>query len=80
MTPQLTSIPQMLIKARGNMSEVSRLFGVTRHTVKRYSRDFDCKAHIVVNGVLMVIAVIARRDCSEETQIPLGAIRKPRHL
>lgn len=54
MTPQLTSIPQMLVKARGNMSEVSRLFGVTRHTIKRYSRDFECKAHIVVNGVLMV--------------------------
>jgi|GEM_PF-532129 len=54
MTPQLTSIPQMLIKTRGNMSELSKVFGVTRHTIRRYARDFECKAHVVINGVLMV--------------------------
>lgn len=54
MTPQLTSIPQMLIKTRGNMSELSKVFGVTRHTIRRYARDFECNAHVVINGVLMV--------------------------
>lgn len=54
MNTQLTSIPEMLVKTRGNMSEVARAFNIHRLTVKRYARDYKCSLHVVVNGVLMV--------------------------
>lgn len=54
MNTQLTSIPEMLVKTRGNMSEVARAFNIHRFTVKRYARDYQCRLHVVVNGVLMV--------------------------
>lgn len=54
MKTQLTSIPEMLVKTRGNMSEVARAFNIHRFTVKRYARDYKCSLHVVVNGVLMV--------------------------
>ncbi|WP_316250785.1 protein ninH [Pantoea agglomerans] len=54
MTPQVTSIPQLLIETRGNQTAVGRAIKSTRITVRKYARDFNCRYHVVVNGVLMV--------------------------
>lgn len=49
----LQTIPQMLVKTRGNMSEVARLLDCQHQTVAVYARDKEAKDHAIVNGVLM---------------------------
>ncbi|ELY5802123.1 phage NinH family protein [Cronobacter sakazakii] len=54
MTPSIKTIPEMLIETYGNQTEVARKLSCDRSTVKRYSRDNECKYHAIVNGILMV--------------------------
>jgi len=54
MKTEIQTIPELLIKTRGNMSAVGRIAGIARQTVKCYARDFEGKKHAIVNGVLMV--------------------------
>ncbi|WP_316375015.1 protein ninH [Enterobacter hormaechei] len=54
MTLAIKTIPEMLIETYGNQTEVARQLSCDRSTVKRYSRDNECKHHAIVNGVLMV--------------------------
>lgn len=53
MNHEVKTIPDMLVKTRGNMSEVSRALGVTRATVYKYANDRDAKHHAIVNGIFM---------------------------
>jgi len=50
----ISSIPELLVKTRGNMSEAARILKVGRESVRPYARDFNCQSHIVFNGVLMI--------------------------
>ncbi|WP_312836656.1 hypothetical protein [Pantoea sp.] len=50
---KITSVPEMLVKTRGNISEVARVLNAHRARISALARDFDCKEHVVVNGVLM---------------------------
>lgn len=50
----ISSIPELLVKTRGNMSEAARILKVARESVRPYARDFNCKNHIIFNGVLMI--------------------------
>lgn len=50
---KITSVPELLVKTRGNISEVARALKAHRARISALARDFDCKEHIVVNGVLM---------------------------
>ncbi|EIX7350166.1 protein ninH [Escherichia coli] len=54
MNVQIQTIPELIIQARGNMTEVSRMLNCNRATVRKYARDKEGKRHAVVNGVLMV--------------------------
>lgn len=54
MNASITTIPELLVQTRGNMSAVGRIAGIARQTVKCYARDFEGKKHAIVNGVLMV--------------------------
>ncbi len=54
MNATIQTIPELLIQARGNMTEVSRKLNCNRATVRKYIDDKDAKKHAVVNGVLMV--------------------------
>lgn len=54
------TIPELLVKTRGNQSEVALQIGVTRTTVKKYSRDTQAKYHIIKDGRLMVLSM--RKD------------------
>lgn len=42
-----TTILDMLIKHRGNQSEVARVLNVNRTTVRKYARDLSGEHHIV---------------------------------
>jgi len=48
------TIPELLVETRGNMTEVGRMTGIARQTVRCYAHDVDGKKHAIVNGVLMV--------------------------
>ncbi|EFX9171649.1 TPA: protein ninH [Escherichia coli] len=54
MNATIQTIPELLILARGNMTEVSRKLNCNRATVRKYISDKEGKRHSVVNGVLMV--------------------------
>ena len=54
MNATIQTIPELLIQARGNMTEVSRKLNCNRATVRKYVGDKEGKRHAVVNGVLMV--------------------------
>lgn len=54
MNATIQTIPELLIQARGNMTEVSRKLNCNRATVRKYIGDKEGKRHAVVNGVLMV--------------------------
>lgn len=54
MNHEITTIPEMLIAAHGNQSEVGRRLNCHRNTVNRYALDKDAKRHVIINGQLMV--------------------------
>ena len=54
MQAEITTIPDLLIKHYGNMTEVGRLIGANRGTSRKYVRDARAESHIVINGRLMV--------------------------
>lgn len=60
MITEIQTIPELLVKTRGNQTAVSRILGVDRITVAKYARDRDATEHAVVNGTLMVISM--RKD------------------
>ncbi|EIV9525850.1 protein ninH [Klebsiella aerogenes] len=51
-----TSIPALLVTHRGNQHAVTRLLGISRNTVRKYAKDSEMKQHIIIDGVLFVIA------------------------
>ncbi|HHC3788125.1 protein ninH [Klebsiella pneumoniae] len=51
-----TSIPALLITHRGNQHAVTRQLGISRNTVRKYAEDSEMKRHIIIDGVLFVIA------------------------
>lgn len=54
MTIEVKTIPEMLVKTRGNLSELARQLDINRSTVLKYARDFKSESHAVINGRLMV--------------------------
>lgn len=54
MNATIQTIPELLIKTRGNQTEVARILKSNRATIRKYHRDKDAKLHAIVNGVLMV--------------------------
>ncbi|WP_423140282.1 protein ninH [Providencia alcalifaciens] len=54
MQAEITTIPELLVKHYGNMTEVGRLIGANRATIRKYVRDASAESHIVINGRLMV--------------------------
>lgn len=50
------TIPELLVKTRGNQTEVARLLDCNRGTVAKYIYDKDATQHVIVNGRLMVDA------------------------
>lgn len=53
MRAEITSIPELLVKHRGNQTILARELTITRHTVGKLARDFNCELHVIYNGVLM---------------------------
>lgn len=51
---EITSIPALLIKYRGNKTEVTRILGCSRGTVMKHANDVMLNNHVVVNGRVMV--------------------------
>ncbi|EEW8345546.1 TPA: phage NinH family protein, partial [Escherichia coli] len=54
MTFSVKTIPDMLVEAYGNQTEVARRLKCSRGTVRKYVDDKDGKMHAIVNDVLMV--------------------------
>ncbi|EIH7935498.1 phage NinH family protein [Escherichia coli] len=54
MTFTVKTIPDMLVEAYENQTEVARILNCNRATVRKYIGDKEGKRHAVVNGVLMV--------------------------
>ncbi|EMG9442869.1 protein ninH [Escherichia coli] len=54
MNVTIQTIPEFLIRARGNMTEVARMLNCNRATVRKYACDKEGKRHAIVNGILMV--------------------------
>ncbi|WP_272693420.1 protein ninH [Providencia sp. PROV009] len=52
MQTEITTIPELLIKAYGNMSEVARRLNCNRSTVRKYSGDVRGFDHAIINGRL----------------------------
>lgn len=50
----VSSIPEMLVGARGNQTLVAQMLGANRATIRKYARDFKTEHHAIVNGTLMV--------------------------
>ncbi|WP_338577001.1 protein ninH [Erwinia sp. E_sp_B01_1] len=50
----VSSIPEMLVSARGNQTLVAELLGASRGTIRKYARDFKAEHHAIVNGTLMI--------------------------
>ncbi|HHH3217021.1 TPA: NinH [Morganella morganii] len=53
MKPEITSIPEMLVKHHGNMTALASELEINRHTVRKFHRDTRCEMHVIYNGVLM---------------------------
>ncbi|WKZ93594.1 protein ninH [Chimaeribacter arupi] len=60
MSVTIQTIPGLLVQARGNFTEVARMLGVHRATVRKYHRDTKCEQHAVINGTLMLTSISAR--------------------
>lgn len=54
MQAEITTIPELLIKARGNQTQVSRWINCNRGTVGKYVTDVKAESHVIINGRLMV--------------------------
>ncbi|QQK21514.1 phage NinH family protein [Escherichia coli O157:H7] len=54
MTFTVKTIPDMLVEAYENQTEVARILNCSRNTVRKYTGDKEGKRHAIVNGVLMV--------------------------
>lgn len=50
---EVTNIPDLLIKYRGNQTKVAEHLKINRQTVRVYVDDKESKRHAVVNGVFM---------------------------
>lgn len=55
MQAEITTIPELPIKARGNQTRVAGWISASRNTVKKYAFDVKAEKHIIVNNQLMVI-------------------------
>lgn len=53
MQAEITTIPELIIKHYGNMTEIGRLINTTRNTVRKYVHDVKAVNHVVINGRLM---------------------------
>ncbi|EQB1035941.1 protein ninH, partial [Escherichia coli] len=53
MTFTVKTIPDMLVEAYGNQTEVARILNCSRNTIRKYTGDKEGKRHAIVNGVLM---------------------------
>lgn len=53
MQAEITTIPALLVKTRGNISEVARRLNCNRATAKKYSGDVFGFDHVIINGRLM---------------------------
>lgn len=53
MQTEITTIPALLVKTHGNMSEVARRLNCNRATVKKCSGDVFSFDHAIINGRLM---------------------------
>lgn len=62
MQAEITTIPELLIKHYGNMSEVARHLNCNRATVKKYSGDVFGFGHAIINGRLMTKYKHAKGD------------------
>lgn len=62
----IQTIPELLVSARGNMSEVARIIRVHRNSVRCYSRDFNGDKHAIINGILMVAQGNRGKRCNEK--------------
>ncbi|MBV4365893.1 phage NinH family protein [Erwinia phyllosphaerae] len=51
---KITTIPELLVKTRGNQTEAARVLGTNRCTIRKYCRDVGAIGHVIVNGVLMI--------------------------
>ncbi|WNN42816.1 protein ninH [Winslowiella toletana] len=54
MNVNIQTIPELLIKTRGNQTELARILKSNRTTIRKYHRDKKARFHAIVNGVLMV--------------------------
>ncbi|EEC8287138.1 protein ninH [Escherichia coli] len=54
MTFTVKTIPDMLVEAYENQTEVARILNCNRATVRKYIGDKEGKRHAIVNGVLLV--------------------------
>ncbi|HFI8652875.1 TPA: phage NinH family protein [Escherichia coli] len=62
MTFSVKTIPDMLVEAYGNQTEVARRLKCSLGTVRKYVDDKDGKMHAIVNDVLMVHRGWSERD------------------
>jgi hypothetical protein len=62
MTFSVKTIPDMLVEAYGNQTEVARKLKCSRNTIRKYVDDKDGKMHAIVNDVLMVHRGWSERD------------------
>lgn len=66
MIADIQTIPEMLIKTRGNQTEVARMLNASRGTIRKYVNDRKAKRHAIVNGTLMIfrgeLGIWKRRD------------------
>jgi len=60
MNVTIQTIPELLVQARGNFTEVARILSVIWATISRYHRDTKCEQHAVINGTLMLTSISAR--------------------
>lgn len=54
MQAEITTIPELLIKARGNQTQVAKWINCNRGTVGKYVTDVKAETHVIINGRLMV--------------------------
>ncbi|AXU94225.1 protein ninH [Erwinia persicina] len=66
MIADIQTIPEMLIKTRGNQTEVARMLKASRGTIRKYVNDRKAQRHAIVNGTLMIfrgeLGIWKRRD------------------
>ncbi|UQY45281.1 phage NinH family protein [Mixta hanseatica] len=53
MNATIETIPELLVKTRGNMTGLAQQLKSNRATIRKYARDFNATHHAIVNGVLM---------------------------